>query len=219
MAGCWPQQGSPSRWDWVGGDGCEGGVATPGPAGKGSQGAALVLEGSLRSAPASGTRRQLAALPPSLSCAACRPCCPPHPSTLAPPRPFAHRCASTRLPRGCSTPTVRPTCSRCAATACPPSSAPWPGTPTRLALSQVSGAAALRHDVAGGHGALGALCTPDAFFLRIRAATPGALALCSRLLTVTSLVQTVADYDGVVSQVDMESGHLIAEADEHCGRR
>ena len=29
----------------------------------------------------------------------------------------------------------------------------------------------------------------------------------------------VADYDGVVSQVDMESGHLIAEADEHCGRR
>ena len=28
----------------------------------------------------------------------------------------------------------------------------------------------------------------------------------------------VADYDGVVSQVDMESGHLIAEADEHAGR-
>lgn len=29
----------------------------------------------------------------------------------------------------------------------------------------------------------------------------------------------MADYDGVVSQVDMESGHLIAEADEHGGRR
>lgn len=29
----------------------------------------------------------------------------------------------------------------------------------------------------------------------------------------------VADYDGVVSQVDMESGHLIAEVDEHDGRR
>jgi hypothetical protein len=29
----------------------------------------------------------------------------------------------------------------------------------------------------------------------------------------------VADYDGVVSQIDMESGHIIAEADEHAGRR
>ncbi|KAI7846252.1 hypothetical protein COHA_000232 [Chlorella ohadii] len=30
---------------------------------------------------------------------------------------------------------------------------------------------------------------------------------------------TVADYDGVLSQVDMESGHLVAEVDEHSGRR
>ncbi|KAL4428271.1 hypothetical protein ABPG75_002360 [Micractinium tetrahymenae] len=30
---------------------------------------------------------------------------------------------------------------------------------------------------------------------------------------------TVGDYDGVVAQMDMESGHLIAEADGHCGRR
>lgn len=29
----------------------------------------------------------------------------------------------------------------------------------------------------------------------------------------------VADYDGVLSQVDMESGHLVAEVDEHSGRR
>lgn len=29
----------------------------------------------------------------------------------------------------------------------------------------------------------------------------------------------VGDYDGVVAQVDMESGHLIAEVDGHCGRR
>lgn len=29
----------------------------------------------------------------------------------------------------------------------------------------------------------------------------------------------VADYDGVLNQVDMESGHLVAEVDEHSGRR
>lgn len=32
-------------------------------------------------------------------------------------------------------------------------------------------------------------------------------------------VVTVGDYDGVVIQIDLESGHLIAEADEHAGRR
>lgn len=32
-------------------------------------------------------------------------------------------------------------------------------------------------------------------------------------------VVTVGDYDGVVVQLDLESGHLVAEQDEHCGRR
>lgn len=30
---------------------------------------------------------------------------------------------------------------------------------------------------------------------------------------------TVGDYDGVVTQLDLESGHLVAEVDEHAGRR
>lgn len=32
-------------------------------------------------------------------------------------------------------------------------------------------------------------------------------------------VVTVGDYDGVVNQIDLESGHLVIEADEHAGRR
>jgi hypothetical protein len=32
-------------------------------------------------------------------------------------------------------------------------------------------------------------------------------------------VLTVGDYDGVVAQVHIASGHLIADVDEHAGRR
>lgn len=30
---------------------------------------------------------------------------------------------------------------------------------------------------------------------------------------------TVGDYDGEVTQIDLESGHMVAEADGHAGRR
>lgn len=32
-------------------------------------------------------------------------------------------------------------------------------------------------------------------------------------------VVTVGDYDGVVAQVHVPSGHLVADVDEHAGRR
>ncbi len=32
-------------------------------------------------------------------------------------------------------------------------------------------------------------------------------------------IVTVGDYDGVVSQVHVASGHLVADVDEHDGRR
>ena len=32
-------------------------------------------------------------------------------------------------------------------------------------------------------------------------------------------IVTVGDYDGVVSQVHVASGHLVADVDEHAGRR
>jgi hypothetical protein len=54
--------------------------------------------------------------------------------------------------------------------------------------------------------------------LRSRQHCSGALPLRASVLCVQGIV-IVGDYDGVVSQVHVASGHLVADVDEHDGRR
>jgi hypothetical protein len=138
-----------------------------------------------------------------------------------------------RWPRRCSTPRTHPSVSPSAASAWPPSSAAWPGTRTRLGRSRVRAPPA----VPAACPCLGTASRRVSSCFRLVATMRGGLPPAApRLASLTwpptafsteraDLAATlrpppaVADYDGVVSQVDMETGHLIAEADEHCGRR
>lgn len=156
---------------------------------------------------------------------------PPLPPPTHPPR-----CASTHSPRGCSSPRTPALQRRCAATACPPSSPAWHGTRTRPGPSRVRAAGGLLREAVpaqdGAHSGGGgdvllpsrsrpppphctALPSPQQASLVLAALTAGPIPSLAPLWAL----RAVADYDGVVSQVDMESGHLIAEADEHGGRR
>lgn len=43
--------------------------------------------------------------------------------------------------------------------------------------------------------------------------------ICSPVSVFMQGVVTVGDYDGVVSQIHLESGHFIADLDDHNGQR